>query len=179
MYAIRSYYALKSGSDSDGDSVFDLEEALDDALKTLSDLSETYLPLNIWKSLGTWIGNKSEIVYKKTIGNIVQGVGFVWETAHVTYETTKQDILQMKNKNTNYVSQSYSAQIVDFDEFEKMPESKRKKIEDYEDLGCLALLDENAQVEECRALRNARRLLHGVGYDDDRVVLFQLRNNFV
>src|SRR5262252_4510685 len=36
------------------------------------------------------------------------------------------------------------------------------------------MLDESAEHEEGRVLRNARRLLHVVGHDDDRIVAFQL-----
>src|SRR4051812_4686983 len=43
-----------------------------------------------------------------------------------------------------------------------------------EDAIRLADLDEVTEVEICRALRNARRLLHRVRDDDDRVTLPQL-----
>src|SRR5688572_9953841 len=39
---------------------------------------------------------------------------------------------------------------------------------------CRALFDQDAQMEERRALRHARRLLHRVGHDDDGEVLLQL-----
>src|SRR6476659_393186 len=43
-----------------------------------------------------------------------------------------------------------------------------------EDLRGLAHLDELAQVEERSVVRDASRLLHGVGHDDDRVLLLEL-----
>src|SRR5690606_9668184 len=43
-----------------------------------------------------------------------------------------------------------------------------------EDLGCISLLDQFAEVEERRPLPYSRRLLHRVRHHDDAVVLPQL-----
>src|SRR5690606_143044 len=48
-----------------------------------------------------------------------------------------------------------------------------------EDLVRRTFLDQIAQMEERGALRHARRLLHGVGDDDDGEVLLQLVDQFL
>ena len=47
-----------------------------------------------------------------------------------------------------------------------------------ENLGSIVILDQLAEIKECRAIRDAGRLLHVVGHDDDGVLKAKAREKY-